>query len=98
MRLKDYDNVKTKDEAILINNTDYFIVKMYKNLSGKVRGNYLNNLETLFNECGYDKIFGREKVEKVFSVKKSRALDIINQLINCDILEYAEDNKYKFKK
>ena len=82
----------------MVNNTDYFIVKMYKNLSGKVRGNYLNNLESLFNECGYDITFGRDKVEKAFSVKKSRALDIIKQLIDCDILEYAEDTKYKFKK
>ena len=92
------NNVKVKEEAIVINNSDYFIVKMYKNLSGKVRGNYLNNLEALFNECGYDKIFGRDKVEKAFGVKKSRALDIINQLINCNILEYAEDTKYKFKR
>lgn len=92
------NNVKVKEEAIFINNSDYFIVKMYKNLSGKVRGNYLNNLEALFNECGYDKIFGRHKVEKAFGVKKSRALDIINQLINCNILEYAEDTKYKFKR
>lgn len=92
------NNVKVKEEAIVINNSDYFIVKMYKNLSGKVRGNYLNNLEALFNECGYDKIFGRDKVEKAFGVKKSRALDIINQLINCNSLEYAEDTKYKFKR
>lgn len=92
------NNVKVKQESMKIDNTDYFIVKMYKNLSGKVRGNYLSNLESLFNECGYDKIFGREKIEKKFNVKKSRALDIINQLINCDILEYAEATKYKFKK
>lgn len=92
------NNVKEKDVALLINNSDHFIVKMYKNLAGKVRGNYLTNLETLFNEFGYDKTFGRDKVEKVFGVKKSRALDIINQLINCDMLEYVSDTKYKFKK
>lgn len=92
------NNVKVKDEAIIVNNSDYFIVKMYKNLSGKVRGNYLNNLEALFNECGYEKVFSRDKVEKVFGVKKSRASDIINQLINCNILEYAESAKYRFKK
>ncbi len=92
------NNIKEKEEAIMVNNADYFIVKMYKNLSGKVRGNYLNNLEALFNECGYDRTFGRDKVEKAFDVKKSRALDIIKQLIDCDILEYAEDTKYKFKK
>lgn len=92
------NDVKAKEDAILINNTDYFIVKMYKNLSGKVRGNYLNNLESLFGECGYDRTFGRDKVENTFGVKKSRALDIINQLINCDILESVGDAKYKFKK
>lgn len=70
---------------------------MYRSLSGKVRGNYLNNLESLFNEYGYDKTSNREKVENAFGVKKSRALDIINQLINCDILEYADESKYKFK-
>ena len=40
----------------------------------------------------------KNEVEKTFGVKKSRALDIINQLINCDILEYVEDAKYKFKR
>lgn len=90
--------IKSKENTIVINNLDYFIIKMYKNLSGKVRSNYLNNLEILFDECGYDRAFGRDKVEKTFGVKKSRALDIINQLINCDILEYVEDAKYKFKR
>lgn len=91
------NNVKEKEEAIMFNNADYFIVKMYKNLSGKVRGNYLNNLETLFNEYNYERSFGRDKVEKAFSVKKSRVLDIIKQLIDCDILEYTKDTKYKYK-
>ena len=71
---------------------------MYKTLSGKVRGNYLSNLENLFNDYGYDTSFNREKVENAFGVKKSRALDIINQLINCDILEYTDDAKYRFKR
>jgi predicted HTH transcriptional regulator len=87
-----------REKVMLTNDSDYFIVKMYKTLSGKVRGNYLSNLEKLFNTYGYDISFNREKVEKIFGVKKSRALDIINQLINCDILEYAEEAKYRFKR
>ena len=87
-----------REKVILSKDSDYFIVKMYKTLSGKVRGNYLSNLENLFNDYGYDTSFNREKVENAFGVKKSRALDIINQLINCDILEYTDDAKYRFKR
>ena len=92
------ENKVNEKRELIVNDSDYFIVKMYKTLSGNVRGNYLVNLESLFREYGYNKLFGRNKVEKAFNVKKSRALDIINQLIRCDILEYAEENKYKFKK
>ena len=82
----------------VINNEDYFILKMYKNLSGKVRGNFLSNLEKLFNTIGYDKSFSRENVEKTFEVKRSRASDIIGQLMDNNLIEYYDEGKYKFKK
>lgn len=82
----------------IINNEDYFILKMYKNLSGKVRGNFFSNLEKLFNSIGYDSSFSRENVEKTFEVKRSRASDIIGQLIDNNLIEYYNEGKYKFKK
>ena len=82
----------------VINNEDYFILKMYKNLSGKVRGNFLSNLEKLFNTIGYDSGFSRENVEKIFEVKRSRASDIIGQLMDNNLIDYYDDGKYKFKK
>lgn len=82
----------------IINNEDYFILKMYKNLSGKVRGNFFSNLEKLFNSIGYDSSFSRENVEKTFEVKRSRASDIIGQLMDNNLIEYYDEGKYKFKK
>ncbi|MDD2391583.1 MAG: ATP-binding protein [Bacilli bacterium] len=82
----------------VIDNHDYFILKMYKNLGGKVRGNFLPNLENLFDIIGYDRDFSREKVEEIFDVKKSRASDIISKLIDNDLVEYSSESKYRFKK
>ena len=85
-------------EKNIVNDEEYFFIKMYKSLAGKVRSNFINNLQELFNDVGYEKEFTREKVEKYFNVKKSRALEIISILIDNNIAEYTQDSKYKIKK
>lgn len=82
----------------IVNDSDYFLLKMYKNLAGKVRFNFLDNLQILFAELGYDKSFSKTKIEQVFSVKKSRCSEIIAILLNNDIIEVINDSKYRFKK
>ena len=71
---------------------------MYKNLGGKVRSNFLDNLQILFDKLGYEKEFNKEKIEEIFNVKKSRASEIISTLINNNIIENTHDAYYKFKK
>lgn len=85
-------------EKNVVNDEEYFFLKVYKSLAGKVRTNFINNLQVLFNNIGYEKSFTRETVEKCFSVKKSRALEIISILIDHNIVEYAQESKYKFKR
>lgn len=82
----------------VVDDNDYFLIKMYRNLAGKVRSNFLDNLQKLFNDVGYEKEFTREKIEEFFSVKKSRAGEIIAILINNNIIENSYESKYKFKK
>ena len=85
-------------EENVVNDSDYFLLKMYKNLAGKVRSNFLENLQKLFAEMGYETEFSREKIEEIFNVKKSRAAEIITILINNNIIEILHEAKYKFKK
>lgn len=85
-------------EKNIVNDEEYFFLKMYRSLAGKVRTNFINNLQELFNNIGYEKEFTRETVEKYFGVKKSRALEIISILIDNNIVEYTPESKYKLKK
>ena len=90
------------EELIMNNNIvsdeEYFFIKMYKNLAGKVRSNFINNLQKLFKDVGFEKDFTREKIEKIFNVKRSRALEIISILIDNNIVENTQEFKYKIKK
>lgn len=85
-------------EKNIVTDEEYFFLKMYKNLAGKVRTNFIISLQELFNKVGYDKEFNRETIEKYFGVKKSRALEIISILIDCDIAISTQGSKYKLKK
>ena len=88
------ENLKNSN---VVDDKDYFLIKIYKNLGGKVRTNFLENLQKLFNSVGYEKEFSKEKIEDIFEVKKSRASEIINILINNNIIE-NDESRYKFKK
>ena len=90
-------NINTKMENI-VNDNDYFLIKMYKKFGGKVRTSFLDNLQLFFNLFGYEKEFNRENVEKEFNVKKSRASEIISTLLNNDMIENAHEAYYKFRK
>ncbi len=88
------ENIKNSN---IVDDKDYFLIKIYKNLGGKVRSSFLERLQNLFNIVGYEKEFTREKIEEVFMVKKSRANEIITMLINNNIIE-NDELLYKFKK
>lgn len=80
-----------------VNDDDYFMIKMYKNLAGVVTTT-IEKVKKLFEVFKYKYSFNREDVEKIFSIKKSRASKIISKLLNLGLIEDAEPTKYKFKK
>lgn len=86
------------ESSNIVNDNDYFLIKMYKNLGGKVRTNFLENLQKLFKSVGFENEFAREKIEEIFSVKRSRASEIITLLMNNNIIENIYESKYRFKK
>ena len=54
----------------------------------------------LFEKCGRDTIFGRSIVEQVTGLKSSRALEIINLMLENEIIESVKGHgkgKYRFK-
>jgi predicted HTH transcriptional regulator len=81
-----------------VNDDDYFMIKMYKNLAGVVNNTTIEKVKKLFESFKYKYSFNREDVEKIFAVKKSRASEIISKLLDLDLIEDAEPTKYKFKK
>lgn len=82
----------------IVNDNDYFFIKVYKCLAGKVRTNFLDNLQVLFEKYGFDQIFTREELEKVFNVKRSRGSEIVATLVDNKLIEVKTNSKYKFIK
>jgi len=82
----------------IVNDEDYFVIKMYRTLSGVVNNKTVEKVQNLFDSFKYKYSFRREDVQKIFDVKKSRASEIISQLLESGLIEDAEPTKYKFKK
>mgnify|MGYP004503752001 FL=1 len=57
-----------------------------------------DKIQVLFDKFGYFYDFKWEDVAQIFSVKKSRASEIISLLLDSDLIEHSEPTKYKFKK
>lgn len=87
------DNIKGN----FVSDNDYFILQIYKNIHGVTKKTY-EQIENIFNNYGYLSDFKREDVEMICSVKRSRAQDIINILINANLIQESGPLKYKFKK
>lgn len=90
-------NIEAK-KLNIVSDEDYFLIKLYKNLNGKVTLTTLNHTKELFDKFGYNYEFNRENVEHFYKVKKSRGAEIIKKLIENNIIEDASPTKYKFKK
>lgn len=82
----------------VVNDEDYFVIKMFRTLSGVVNSKTIEKVQNLFDSFKYHYSFRREDVEKIFDVKKSRASEIVSQLLELGLIEDAEPTKYKFKK
>jgi len=82
----------------MVSDEDYFIIKLHKNLTGKVRNQTFNQIYKLFELFSYQFDFKRENIEEVLQVKKSRASDILALLLEYHLIEPTEPTRYKFKK
>lgn len=81
-----------------INDEDYFVIKIHKNLPSNVTKNTHDKIQKLFDKYTYQYDFKREDIEEMFGVRKSRASEIIALLLETDLIEASQPTKYKFKK
>ena len=81
-----------------VNDEDYFMIRMYKNLPSSIRRNTYNQILKLFNKYTYQYDFKREDIEELFHLKKSRASEIISLMLTNDLIEPTGPTRYKFKK
>ena len=81
-----------------VNDEDYFMIRMYKNLHNSIRRNTYNQIQQLFNKYTYQYDCKREDIEVLFHLKKSRASEIISLMLTSDLIEPADPTRYKFKK
>lgn len=83
----------------IVNDEDFFIIKMYKYLPDNLRNTTIIQIKKLFQKYTYNYDFKREDIESLFNVKKSRASEIITLLLEYNLIEPSEQpTKYKFKK
>ena len=82
----------------IVNDEDYFIIKLYKNIPSGIRRNTIEQLITIFNVYTFKLEFKREDIEKLLNIKKTRANDIIKLLQKSNLVELVDNNKYQFKK
>ena len=82
----------------VVSDDDYFFIKLYKSLDGKVNNNTMKKINTLFNKCKFEKSFNREIIKEIFEVKNSRASEIISILLENNLIEKQEGSNYLFIK
>ncbi len=99
---KSYNNTIISNNIIsnenIVNDEDYFILKMYKNLPKNIRKNTFEQIKKIFQKYNYKYSFKREDIEILLNVKKTRAIDIISLMNENDLIDTLEQTKYKFKK
>ena len=84
--------------GIFVSDEDYFVIKLYKSLPSSLRKSTYDQIQKLFDKYKYQYEFKREDIEIFFSVKKSRASEIIALLFDNGLIEQSNPTKYKFKK
>lgn len=60
----------------------------------------MQHIETLYDEYGYNQVFGRSDVMKLVGLKSSAVSNLISKLLQFDIIEPVTGHgkgKYKFK-
>ena len=81
-----------------VSDEDYFVIRLYKSLPSNLRKSTYDQIQKLFDSYTYNSEFKREDIMNLFSIKNSRASEIISMLLECELIEQASPTKYKFKK
>lgn len=63
-----------------------------------VTKNTHDKIQKLFDKFSYQYDFKWEDVAEIFKVKKSRASEVIDLLLDSNLIEQSDPTKYKFKK
>ncbi len=92
---KDFNDSENEN---MVNDNDYFLLKFYKNLADKISKNTVMQIKKIFETYSFYYNFKREDLEPLLNIKRSRATELINLLLNSDLIESDEPKTYKFKK
>lgn len=85
------------DQKNEVNDYDYFTLRAYKKLSTKVKVDFLLKLEKHFGKFNYSYKFTRKDIEEIYNVKKTRAIEILNILLEAELIDILSNGEYKFK-
>lgn len=94
----DKNEIDDSTNKNLVDDKDYFLIKMYKTLPDTVRKKTFNQIKIIFENYGYERSFKREEIESLLNIKKSRANEIIALMSNNNLIEDNGKKNYVFKK
>lgn len=97
-KLEERQDENNNTSENIIDDEDYFLLKMYKFLPENIRKKTREQIHYLFRKFTYKYEFKTKDIEEIFHVKKTRASEIINLLTKNDLIETSSPTKYKFKK
>lgn len=92
------DKMISNSGGNIVDDKDYFVIKIYKNLPKSLTKKTNDKIKMLFDKYGYQYDFNRDEVALIFGVKKSRASEVIALLMESNLIEHSDATKYRFKK
>lgn len=97
---KSYHKIDEKIEnRNIVSDDELFFIKLYKNIEKtSIRNSTINQIKTIFNAYGYNKMFSREDIKSILKIKDTRTTNLISLLLEMNLIEKVEGTKYKFKK
>lgn len=97
---KSYHKIDEKIEnRNIVSDDELFFIKLYKNIEKtSIRNSTINQIKTIFNSYGYNKMFSREDIKSILKIKDTRTTNLISLLLEMNLIEKVEGTKYKFKK
>lgn len=79
------------------NEVEHFIEKLISRIRKDIKIGTCQQIKSLFSKYGYKYEFKREDIEKLLNIKRTRAGEIINILLDSNMIETKDNSMYKFK-